>query len=245
MPHCNDRACTRSIRWEGDERLCACTCSTCEANASAPGRGRKTNRGVCAACAEPAGPADEFCEKCGAPIDELARAAATRRVMDQSFERNSHAAAAAHGVERGSRMIGTLSIVFFVSGGFAYVVQRETANKALRNLSSYEGNAVITVEGTTYEVASLRRQIEAQPAQLLSVNLLLALIMVGLWFWSSKKPLPAIATALSTFVVVNFVNFLIDPKTLLQGLIIKVAAFAALGAGLKSALAAQASEQSA
>lgn len=243
MPHCNDSPCTRSVRWDGDHRLCDCDCSTCVANARGPGPKARASAGTCESCGARVGPSDEFCDGCGAAVPERARARALTRELDETWDRNSRAATTAAGVEKGSRMIGTLSIVFGVSGCVMYVMQRDTANKALRNLSSYENDAVVTLEGVEYKVGPLREQIKAEPTQLLVGNLVLALIMAALWQWSAKKPLPAIATALAMFVVVNFVNFLIDPKTLVQGIIIKVLAIGALGTGLKSALAAQANAQ--
>ena len=63
--------------------------------------------------------------------------------------------------------------------------------------------------------------------------------MAGLWVWAKKSLLPAILVALAVFVTVHVASAIIDPKTIVQGIIIKIVALVALTRGVKAALAAR------
>ena len=69
-------------------------------------------------------------------------------------------------------------------------------------------------------------------------------IMIGLFFWGRKAPLPAIITALCVYLVVIVVNAVIDPSTIVQGIVLKVFFFLAMIAGIKAALVEQAMQRS-
>lgn len=75
--------------------------------------------------------------------------------------------------------------------------------------------------------------------QILGVNLFLALVMLGLWLWSKRSLLPAIIAALAIYVTVILGSALVDPKTIIQGIIVKFLVIGALIKGVQSALAAR------
>jgi hypothetical protein len=234
MAHCNDRRCTRSTRYESEDRFCDCDCEICKAATKQPkARGAA---GTCDACSARIGPTDEFCDGCGARISDEARKRALTRANDETYARNIATSHEHAKVTKAAGWIGGLALVFAVSGIFMWLKQSSEASQSLRNLSSLAPDQVFTYEGVDYKVAALRSKIESLPTQLLVVNLTLAAIFGGLFLWGKRSPLPAIATALAVFVVVHLVNFVLDPSTIVQGIIIKVIAIGALATGLRAAL---------
>lgn len=81
---------------------------------------------------------------------------------------------------------------------------------------------------------------KAQGLVLLVTYLILAAIFVGLGFWSLKKPFAAIISALVIYLTLQLIGAFADPKSLYQGIIIKVFVIIFLFKGLKSAKDAEA-----
>lgn len=237
MAHCNDKTCTKSTRYDGLLRLCECPCATCGSTSAE--KKRHFERGTCESCGARVGTDDEFCEGCGEAVTDRAREGAFARSNDEMFERNQQLSSTAAKVGKASRMIGLLAVLFALSGTIMWLLTRDQARIALMRLSSLAADERVTVEGKEYTVAALRRQLEGEPTQVLVVNLVLAAIMLALYVWSRRSPLPAIATALAVFIGVNFISFLVEPVSLFQGIIVKALAIAALTVGLRHALAAR------
>lgn len=57
---------------------------------------------------------------------------------------------------------------------------------------------------------------------LLVVNLVLAGIYFGLWWWAKTKPLPATVIALILFITIHVVNAVMQPASLAQGVLVKI-----------------------
>jgi hypothetical protein len=57
---------------------------------------------------------------------------------------------------------------------------------------------------------------------LLASNLILAALYLGLFVWASRQPFTAALIALLMFLTVQMVGIAVEPKTLTQGLIIKI-----------------------
>ena len=77
----------------------------------------------------------------------------------------------------------------------------------------------------------------------LLINGSLAVVMGALWMWAKSAPLQAIFAAISIFVVVQAVGAVLDPWSLLQGIVIKLIAVVGLARGLKAALDARAAQR--
>lgn len=242
MPHCNDDDCTSTSRYEGADRLCACKCSVCRANVATSRA--KEDGAACDGCGRRVRSTDEFCDGCGAAVSSETRQWAKRREREEEYDRSVEVGEAAKTVGNASRTIGGLAWLFGISAIALYVLRGNAAEKALRNLDGLAPDQIVTVEGVEYKVEVLRAKVAAEPTQLLILNLLLAGIMAGLWVWSKRSPLPAIATALAVFVGVHFVSFLLEPSTLFQGIVIKILAIGALASGLKAAMQARAARES-
>ena len=81
--------------------------------------------------------------------------------------------------------------------------------------------------------------VELDAQRTLLINLGVSAIMMGLFFWSRREPLPAMLWALAIFVMVNVVSAIASPITLGQGLILKLVAIGCFVTGIKSAIEAR------
>jgi hypothetical protein len=188
-------------------------------------------------CAQPIRLGQVACERCGRPVTAQDRAALHARLEGGDF--------VAH--ERGKRMreaskwIGVLSILFAVSGPIAFAMQKSEADKALAHLAQFaDDDALQPINGHNYTAGQLRAEVAREPLMALGVNLLVAVLMAVLWLWARRAPLPAIACAFALFLIVHVGSALVDPSSILKGIIVKVIALVVLGKGLKAALAARA-----
>lgn len=64
----------------------------------------------------------------------------------------------------------------------------------------------------------------------------LALAMLLLFFWGRRSPFPAIVTALCIYLALMALNAMVDPTTLIQGLILKIFVLGAFLGGIKAAM---------
>jgi hypothetical protein len=60
-----------------------------------------------------------------------------------------------------------------------------------------------------------------------------------LGIWSKKKPLAAIVTGFIIYMLILILDALVDPKTILQGLILKIIVIGAFVTGIKGAIEAE------
>jgi len=77
----------------------------------------------------------------------------------------------------------------------------------------------------------------------LVVNGILAVLMGVLWLWARRAPLPAIACALALYLVVQVVSAILDPSSIMKGIVIKLIAFSVLYKGFTASLAARSAMQ--
>ena len=177
------------------------------------------------------------CPGCERPVTPQDRAVLQVRLEGGNFKSHEWGKQ----VRAGSNWIGALAILFVVSGPIMFAMQKMEADKALVNLAGLdEDEELVPIDGKTYTAGELRRAVEREPMQVLIVNVILGALMAVLWLWARRAPLPAIACALALYVVVHVVSAVVEPASILQGLLIKILALAALGKGLKAALAARA-----
>jgi hypothetical protein len=164
---------------------------------------------------------DEFCARCGHSLGTPAR----------FLHRQS--------VQSATNAIWLLAVMYAVFGVIMFFIMRDVTQTALANLAPFEDHEILDpIDGVTYTAGELRAQVVWEHRGLLIVNLILAAIMVVLAWWSRQRALPAILIATAIFVVVQVAGAMIDPKTLLQGLIVKAIVIAVLVRGIKGALAA-------
>lgn len=181
---------------------------------------------LCEGCGVIVKPNDRFCIACG-------RALPTAETM---VHRNN--------LRKATRAIAWLALLFVVSGVLMFFMANQQADKALANLASLDANAIYPkqINGHTYTVAELRKQIVWDAHSILIVNGILAAVMAGLAVWGRRAPLPAILIATATYAVITVTNAIIDPTTIGQGVIVKFIVIGLLVRGIKAALALRTTE---
>ena len=195
----------------------------------------------CVACNQPIHVGDDFCPACGRRVDDDGKRALNERLEGLGTETRERA----HHVREASKAIAVLAVLFVLGGVIFFAIGLKGANDALAQLATLDDHAVIPepINGVTYSVAELRAAVEREPYQALGLNLFLALVMLGLYFWSRRAALPAILTAMAIYVAVHVGNAIVDPMTIAQGIIVKVVAVLVLARGIRAALAARAFER--
>ena len=69
----------------------------------------------------------------------------------------------------------------------------------------------------------------------IGIYLFISAVFVGLAFWTRKSPYPALITATIFFVSLHVLFAILDPATIIQGLILKVVAIVLLVLGIRNA----------
>ena len=175
----------------------------------------------CPACKAEIQLLDEYCAKCGHSLGTPAR----------FLHRQS--------VQGATSAIWFLAGVFAVFGVVMFFLSSGATQTALENLAPFGDHEVLEpIDGVTYTAGELRKQINWEHRGLLIVNLMLAAIMVVLAWWSKRRALPAILIATAVYVVIQVTGAIMDPRTLMQGLIVKIFVVAALAKGIKGAISA-------
>ena len=175
----------------------------------------------CIACGATTKPYDRFCEKCGHAMPSAEERTHQKRVKDATGA------------------IGGLAILFVIFGTIMFFVTKSQSAVALLKLQSMSPDSIIPtpINGVTYTVGALRHQILWETWSVLIVNLVLAAVMTGLYIWGKRAPLAAVLVATATYLVVIVTNAIIDPKTIGQGIYLKIIIVALLVKGIRSALA--------
>jgi predicted nucleic acid-binding Zn ribbon protein len=177
---------------------------------------------TCPSCHEQMPAEDKFCSFCGK----------TAVVLTEKEKKK---------IRKASKWILAISIMFIFFGTILGFVQKSTADKAIRNLAQYEESDIweTPINGKKYTVGELRTQIDREVILVFGTNYFLAAIMFGLYLYSRKAPFPAMVTALCVYLAVIVLNSIIDPATIIQGIIIKIIFISALIAGIKTSLVAR------
>ena len=103
------------------------------------------------------------------------------------------------------------------------------------------GKTLFWIAGLTFlgELISLAvNKDNANPGIVLGVGAFMAVIFIGLGFWSRKKPTAAIITGLCVYLFIHLLAAIGDPLTLVQGVIVKIVIIGYLIKGIKSSLEA-------
>ncbi len=176
----------------------------------------------CPSCKAPAQPADARCGQCGAAIPDATIAIST-----------------AH-VETATKILYVMAGLFVLGGLLFFAIGKGQADEALTMLAPYSESEMWQMEdGSTIPVGELRAQIKAETYAPLVINLVLAVIFVGLGLWSRRAALPALLTAATIYAAVIVISAIADPTTIAQGIIMKIIIIGALARGIQAASAAK------
>jgi hypothetical protein len=144
-------------------------------------------------------------------------------------------------ITKARKWLLALSILTLITGFGMYALQRSEVDKQIRDAEAQ----MASIDPATRD-AMLKDKIGMTWAQavkhdrgqvklLLGVNIALAAIYLGLFFWARRNALAATVTALILFITVHAINAVLDPKTLPQGIVIKILFIAALAAAISAA----------
>lgn len=148
-----------------------------------------------------------------------------------------HAAAArARQTRNAGRWVLAIAILQLAFGLILGFTHAKEADRALQELANGPADAIYEYEGQQYTAEERRAAIEKEKVQFFVLPIGLGVVFVALYVWSRKSPVPAIGSALGLFVTVHALEAVIDPATLMRGIIFKVFCVAGLAKGLKSAL---------
>jgi hypothetical protein len=193
----------------------------------------------CPQCSADVAAGEKFCAACGAGIavaEGIVRPqdAPPPEVIGLNFERDAR-------IGRARKWLMAISIITLISGFAFYAIQSEQADKIIResaqNLSSLDAaqrDAAVQAEvHMTWDqwVSHTRGQVTL----FLFINIGLAAVYFGMFFWAKRNPLAASVTALLLFITVMGVNAVYDPKSLAQGVIVKIFFVGALAKAISAA----------
>jgi hypothetical protein len=144
-------------------------------------------------------------------------------------------------VGRARKWLFAISIITLLSGGVFYALNKSDVEKQIHDAEvatqamdpGVRDEAMKQQTGMTFAEACAHDR--GQVNLLLVVNIALALFYLGMWFWAKRNVRAATLVALLTFITVIVVNAAIDPKTLAQGVIVKILFIAALGKAVQVA----------
>jgi hypothetical protein len=176
----------------------------------------------CPACKADIQLLDEFCAKCGNSLG-----APDRFLYNRS-------------VEGATSAIRLLAALFAIFGVIMFFIARGPTQQALTNLEQFADHEILQpINGHTYTAGELKTRVIWEHRGALIVNLLLSVIMLVLAWWSKWKPLSAILIATAIYAAVQVVGAIVDPMTIMQGIILKIIIIGVLVKGIKGALAAR------
>lgn len=162
---------------------------------------------------------DEYCAKCGHALGTPAR----------FLNLGS--------VKGATNAIRFLAAIFAIFGVVVFLFMRGTTQAAMDNLAQFDDETVLEpIDGVTYTAGELRKRVVWEHRGVLVINLLLSAIMLVLAWWSRRKPLAAILIAAAIFAAVQVIGAIVDPATLVQGVIFKIIIVVILVKGIKGAL---------
>jgi uncharacterized membrane protein len=142
-------------------------------------------------------------------------------------------------LKNATKAIRYLAILFLIVGIALFFLTKSNSEQALTRVASLpdSANYPALLAGKQYTVGQVRRELAWAPWSALLVNAILAVVMTILYFWGKRAPLAAIMVATATYFVVIIGNAIADPRTLAQGLIVKIIVIVMLVNGIKAALA--------
>lgn len=193
---------------------------------------------TCRRCQGTIPPGEKFCPNCGKQLTDWDWRIGAALSESTTVAKNAD-------VRRAAKWLMVMAVIFFVFGTLYGVMAYRSGSHALASLGNLSGdtNFPLPVDGKFYTVAEVRREIHFSMYSVFGLNYLLALTMLGLYFWARKSPFPALVTALCIYLAVMVFNAVLDPKTLVEGGLLKILFLGAMIAGIKAALAARAHER--
>lgn len=96
-----------------------------------------------------------------------------------------------------------------------------------------------TVWGFINYFMSVKNRTDDTPGATLIVNLILCSIYLALGLWSKKKPVAALASGFTLYIIVQLLTAFVSPLYLFKGILIKILFIGYFIKGIKSAMEAE------
>jgi hypothetical protein len=190
---------------------------------------------TCPKCNSAVSSDERFCTACGGEIAESPATGNKPLSPPTVVQLESNPA---HRSAR--RWLLAISILTLISGIVMFLIQLHALDKDLHeaeiatsHLTPAERDELFKQEiGMTFQEA-----VDHDRGTLtlhLVVNIVLSCIYFGLWIWAKKNPYMAALIALILFLTVIVVSAVLEPKSLVQGILVKVLFVSALGKAVKA-----------
>jgi hypothetical protein len=189
----------------------------------------------CPKCGTSVAADEKFCTSCGVgiavgPAGTIAQDPLPTVV---SLPANGH-------LGRARKWLLGVSIMTLISGFVFFGIQKQDIEKQIREaevavagMDPVERDRLMVQEvGMTFQEAIDHDR--GMVNMLLAVNIGLSVIYLGLWFWAKKNAYAAAVVALLLFLTVIIVGAVLEPKSLAQGMIMKVLFVVALSRAIKA-----------
>jgi hypothetical protein len=182
----------------------------------------------CSGCGSLIKTTDDFCGECGAKVNGAPISGAEKLWSDEISA----------SVNKASKWVLAIAFMFIVFGTIMGLMQKGTTDTALANLVQYEDSATwsVPIHGKTVTVGELRSMVKFEYYSVFVLNYFLAIVMFVIFKWSKTAPFSAFVTALSIYIGVIVLSAVVDPKTIIQGIIVKALVIMALVNGIKAAI---------
>lgn len=186
---------------------------------------------ICSKCKTPSAAGERFCASCGAELKTMVQRAQERLEREDNTQK----------IGRARRWLLAVSILTFLTGiGFYYMQsaqvekQIKDAEAKMAGISPEERDAHMKAAiGMTWQQAIDHDR--GGVKLLFAVNMALAAIYLGLWFWAKKNAFAASVVALILFLSVIVVSAILEPASLAQGWLVKIFFTAALAKAISAA----------
>lgn len=182
----------------------------------------------CPKCATRMPAGDRFCTRCGTGVAVSADGALHAQEPQPSASLMELGVNADAKLRSARNWLLAVSILTLISGLLFFALNKQQVEREIREAESAiagmdpaDRDAALKAEiGMTWDeaVAHDRGMVNLQ----LAINIGLAVLYFGLWFWAAKNPLAASVTALLLFVTTIVISAVLEPKTIGQGVIVKI-----------------------
>lgn len=181
--------------------------------------------GACPKCQAPMEASESFCAACGA---QVRRSEEQNRQLKSRWRGAVEKSRFGQEVSKGRGWILAVSILTLIGGLVFFGLERSRVEKDIREaeaefagMDSKERDAAIKAEtGMTWQ--ELVDRDRGNVMFNLVTNLALTVIYFGLWLWAKRNAFAAALTALIFFITVMLIHAVVDPTTIVKGILIKI-----------------------
>ncbi len=203
---------------------------------------------ACPSCGEEIAAGEVFCTGCGTPTNEPAPAPDVVQdppppvpVGPYITEPPVNKVLSTDRIGKARKWLFAVAILTLLTGLFYYFTQKEAVEKQItaaeqqtaqmdpgeRDQQMQQNIGMTFAEAVAHDRGRVNL--------MLAINIAMAAIYLGLWWWAKRNPLPAALIALLLFITVTVINAVMEPTSMYQGVIVKVFFVVALARAIGAA----------